>query len=145
MWEHGQEINKVAMSFLRQTLGVHKKTTNIALMSETGKLPTILKVYNQIYKYWDRLKTIENELLKETLNVNTSNHLKGKNTWYKIVDYLLRITSIDPKNDNQKRPKDIFKKSMNILFQMWWTSETKKDRTKLDFYFSIKKNFGYEQ
>ena len=34
---------------------------------------------------------------------------------------------------------------MKILFQMWWTSETKKDRTKLDFYFSIKKNFGYEQ
>ena len=36
MWEHGTEINKVCMNFLRQILGVHKKTSNIALMTETG-------------------------------------------------------------------------------------------------------------
>ena len=34
---------------------------------------------------------------------------------------------------------------MKIMFQIWWKSETNKDRTKLDFYFSIKKNFGYEK
>ena len=51
MWEHGSEINKVCMSFLRQLLGVHKKTSNLALMSETGKFPPIMKVYIQIYKY----------------------------------------------------------------------------------------------
>ena len=79
------------MSFLRQTLGVNKKTTNIALMSETGKYPTIMKVYNQIYKYWLRIKTSDNELLKESLKVNQLNHQEGKNTWFKVIEYLLKL------------------------------------------------------
>ena len=49
MWDHGTEINKVCMNFLRQILGVHKKTSNIALMTETGKYPTIMKVFLHIY------------------------------------------------------------------------------------------------
>ena len=50
IWEHGNEINVVVMNFLRQLLGVNNKTTNIGIMSETGKYPIIMKVYTQIYK-----------------------------------------------------------------------------------------------
>ena len=56
IWEHGNEINVVVMNFLRQLLGVNNKTTNIGIMSETGKYPIIMKVYTQIYKYWLRIK-----------------------------------------------------------------------------------------
>ena len=142
IWNHGNEVNRVTTSFLRQILGVHKKTSNIALMSETGKLPTIMKVYNQIYKYWIRINDTEKELLKEALKINISDYNKGKNTWYKIVDYLRRLTLID--SDEPNTAINMFKKSMKILFQMWWTSESQREETKLDFYFSLKKNFGFE-
>ena len=45
MWDTGAELNKVVISFLRQILGVHKKTINIGTLAETGKYPIIIKVY----------------------------------------------------------------------------------------------------
>ena len=50
MWEVGAEVNMVTLNFLRQLLGVHKKTPNLAIMGETGKYPLSLKVYIQIFK-----------------------------------------------------------------------------------------------
>ena len=70
IWDHGKEINKVTMSFLRQLLGVHKKTSNIGIMSETGKHPIMMKAYTQIFKYWLRLQNTEKTLLKEALKLN---------------------------------------------------------------------------
>ena len=143
MWDHGIEINRVAFNFLRQVLGVHKKTSNVALLSETGKYPPIMKVFNQIYKYWLRIKDSENLLLKEAVTTNMINHENGKLTWYKIVDYLLKLTNVD--TQNHSKTINEFKESMKILFNLWWEDERKKDKTKLDFYFSIKRNFGYEK
>ena len=37
IWEQGRELNKVILRFLRQLLGVHKKTTILAIQAETGK------------------------------------------------------------------------------------------------------------
>ena len=39
MWKHGEELEKVVYGFLRQTLGIHKKTTRIGILSEVGKYP----------------------------------------------------------------------------------------------------------
>ena len=139
MWEHGSEINKVSMNFLRQILGVHKKSSNVALMSETGKHPIILKVYQHIYKYWLRIKDSENPLLKKALETNLADHEKGKNTWYRIINYLETITQAEP----SKKGLHKFKENLRFLFYLWWKDET-KDKTKLDFYFSFKKNFGFE-
>ena len=46
MWDTGVELNKVVMGFLRQILGVHKKTINIGTLAETGKYPIIIKLVN---------------------------------------------------------------------------------------------------
>ena len=52
MWDTGIETNKVILSFLRQILGVQKKTCNIAILSETGKYPMSIKIFNAVIKYW---------------------------------------------------------------------------------------------
>ena len=143
MWDHGVEINRVVSNFLRQILGVHKKTSNVALLSETGKYPPVMKVYNQIFKYWLRIKDSENELLKEAVKTNLKNHNEGKMTWYKIIDYFIMLTNIDTQNTSSATIR--FKESTKILFNLWWEAEKKKERTKLDFYFSLKRNFGFEK
>ena len=66
------------MKFLRQLLGVHSKTSNIGIMSETGKHPTMIKVYTLIYKYWLRINNTENKLLKEALKINIDDYKKVK-------------------------------------------------------------------
>ena len=57
IWDSSSELNMVILSFLRQILGVHKKTTNIGLLAETGKFPVCLKVFSHIIKYWMRIST----------------------------------------------------------------------------------------
>ena len=47
-----------------------QKTTNIALLSETGKLPIIFKIYVSIFKYWLRLKKEPSRLLQAALETN---------------------------------------------------------------------------
>ena len=64
MWDIGKETNKVVLGFLKQLLGVNKKTTNIAIHAETGKHPISLKIFNHIIKYWLRLNTSQKDLLK---------------------------------------------------------------------------------
>ena len=48
MWDTGKELNKVIIGFLRQLLGVNKKTTNIGVLAETGKYPIAIKIFDQI-------------------------------------------------------------------------------------------------
>ena len=55
IWDVGDDVNKVTSSFLRQLLGVHKKTPNLAILGETGKYPISIKIFTQILKYWYRL------------------------------------------------------------------------------------------
>ena len=75
IWETGKEINKVSLSFLRQILGLRKKTTNIAILSETGKYPIAIKVYKAFVKYWLRLYTTKDILLTEARDLNQKLYL----------------------------------------------------------------------
>ena len=52
------------ISVLKQLLGVHKKTTNITLLLETGRHPITLSAHVQAIKYFFRLpKTKKDSLL----------------------------------------------------------------------------------
>ena len=149
MWEQGNEINKVVTSFLRQILGVHKKTTNIAIFAETGKYPIITKIYSYIFKYWLRLVSCENKLLAAAHNTNIENNKKGKQSWIRIIEYLMKATGmveITAPND-QKENKEItqnFYKKIIALFEDQWQKQTTSIGQKLDFYYKHKKTFKYE-
>ena len=150
IWTHGQEINKVVSSFLRQVLGVHKKTSNIAVLSETGKYPIAMKVYTTLVKYWLRLKTTNNTLLKAALIANIKNQKSNKKSWLNIIDYLLRYTNIsnttlNVSNITHSKFIEGFKKQMKVNFSLWWKNQaiTTGD-SKLDFYYQHKQSFVFE-
>ena len=98
IWEIGAEMNKVILGFLRQILGVGKKTTNIAIHGETGKYPISIKIFTHIIKYWVRLKGEDvSDLLKATYKLNNKDQMAGKQNWLKIVEYLKKKSPILPK------------------------------------------------
>ena len=70
MWNHAQEINKTNISVIRQLLGVHKKSSNMAVLGETGKHPICMKIYINLMKYYLRLVNSNNVLLQEALETN---------------------------------------------------------------------------
>ena len=68
---------------------------------------------------------------------------KGHSNWYKIIDFFQKLTA--PTKTDDKKATYLFKQSMEIMFNLWWKDETEREGSKLDFYFSIKKSFGFEK
>ena len=150
IWETGHELNKVVLGTLRGIMGVHKKTTNMGLMSETGKFPICLKIFTQIIKYWMRLRTTDKSMLLEAHNINFENNLDKKKSWMKIVQFLLEYTGMSntdfPNNSKEVDEKTkIFKSKLISKFKLWWkTQAVVTGSNKLDFYYKYKKNFSFE-
>ena len=149
MWDLGAETNKVVLGFLKQLLGVNKKTANIAIHAETGKYPICLKMFNHIIKYWLRLNTTKKTLLKMAKDLNTKSLIKEKTSWEKIVVYLLKVTNItekpttDEKNNN--KIASTFKKEIKRRYETWWKDQAKiTGENKLDYYYKYKRTFAYE-
>ena len=150
MWDLGSEVNKVVLSFVRQLLGVHKKTTNLATLSETGKYPLSVKIFVRIIKYWFRIYTSQNILLQACLKTNMTLEQLNSPNWYKIVKYLQKATntSFVPNQNNKENDKIItqFKNKLQNYYKDWWLKTMKSEENKkLDFFFRHKKTFSFEQ
>ena len=150
MWEIGGEVNKVTLSFLRQMLGVHKKTPNLAILGETGKFPISINIFIHIIKYWFRLSFSENKLLEASKEANlTQDHL-GRQNWYKIVKFLLKATSLNdiPVANENEAGKIItkFKEKIKMMYRQWWLEKMMSvENRKLEFFFKYKKTFLFEK
>ena len=58
------EVEKVHLNFCKNILGVGKKTSNNMVYFELERLPLTVKMKLRIFKYWIKLKTTENCILK---------------------------------------------------------------------------------
>jgi hypothetical protein len=50
------EIERFHLKFCKRILGVHSKTTNIAIYAELGRIPLIAQISLHIVKYWLHIK-----------------------------------------------------------------------------------------
>ncbi len=143
-----KELNKVVLGFLRQILGVHKKTTNLATMAETGKLPISYKIFISTFKYWIRAFTCESDLVREAITCNNLNFQKGGQSWTRIIHFLLKLTgmqNIHPTSNiksNEKLVKSFKIKLRTSLLSIIQTGMT--NSPKLDFYNKFKKSLKFE-
>ena len=121
LWDIGEEVNKVILSFIRQILGVHKKSSTLMVLAETGKYPISLKIMTQILKYWIRLETSDDTLLIATKRSIEEQNKKGNQNWKKIVDYILRFLKIDqkPSTNAAVNGKLISTTKISIKNSMW--------------------------
>ena len=151
LWDVGGDVNKVTVSFLRQLLGVHKKTSNLAILGETGKYPLSVKIFQQIVKYCFRLTYSENTLLKACKYANLAQNQSGLQNWYRMAQYLLKMTEVedihtvtDEKSAN--RAIHIFIQKIKKRYDEWWNLKMSSvENRKLDFLFQYKKTFKFEQ
>jgi hypothetical protein len=119
MWDIGKELNKVVLGFLRQLLGVHKKTTNIAILSETGKFPVVMKIYKYQMRYWNRITSSEKILLKAAKDANEATQKRGKNNWKTTIEYLQKMTGSTDTNNTH------FEQQLEKLYIDWWLNQAK--------------------
>ena len=150
MWKIGEEVNKVTLSFLRQLLGVHKKTSNLGILSETGKYPLSVKIFTRIIKYWYRLETSENELLKASKETNLFQDRQGLQNWHRIARYLIEITNMkcNPSKNELENKTDFktFEQRIKDTYDNYWMTEMASiENRKLQFLWKYKKTFKFEK
>ena len=143
-----RELNRVVLGFLRQILGVHKKTTSLATMAETGKLPISFKIFMSTFKYWIRAFTCGSDLVCEAIRCNNLNSQDGGQSWMRIIHYLLKLTGMQnmrPTNNiktNGGLIKSFKRRLKAVLLGEVQTGMI--NSPKLDFYNKFKKSLQFE-
>ena len=150
MWDD-RETDKVVKGFLRQILGINKKSTIRGIRAETGKFPLNLNIYVQMVKYWTRLITTESKLMQGAHMDNLKRFKEGKQCWIQPVVYLLKtcginqidVTEIISKGNSFT--KHIKEKLTEQYKEKWKKEMEEKKEGKLKFYQELKKNFKCEE
>ena len=153
MWNIKLEINKVAHNFIKQILGVGKKTSNNGVLAECGKYPLCMKIYIQIIRYWTRLRTSESKYMQELYKLEQQKRKMGKNSWLKIVDFLIKYTNYTT-DYLEMNDKESFIDFSHVHFEnrikekyktTWYENiSTSFSESKMEFLCEYKRNFKFE-
>ena len=86
--------DKSQMSFLKYILGVNRYSSNLAVYSETGRLPMHLSVIISIVKYLHRLENAGDGLLKDSYISSKYMFHEGLQSWYTAATYILQLLGL---------------------------------------------------
>lgn len=138
------------IKYLKYILGVNKYSSNIAVMSETGRFPMYFSILISITKYLYRLENCGHGLLREAYKVTKSLHNSKVQTWYSSAVFLLKSLGIDIERCNiytENQLVGMVKTRLIRQFKLYWNDERNKSVSsgKLTTYFNIKKKFNLER
>ena len=134
------------LSFLKYMyiLGVNKYSSNLAVMSETGRLPMYFSVIISIVKYLYRLENISEGLLKDSYMSSKHLHHEGLQSWFTSAMYILQLLGLKISfctNLTLSHLVNTVKRKLIKMYTCYWNQERDKHMNsgKLDTYFSLKK------
>ena len=141
--------DKSQIRYLKYVLGVNKHTSNLAVLSETGRFPMYFSIILSIVKYLHRLENTSNISLKKAYSLSKTSHNKGIQTWYTSAIYILELLKVNItscRNLSENQLVCMIKKYLVKGFKTFWYKEweQKSSDGKLDTYFSVKKEFNTE-
>jgi len=83
------EFEKLNIKFCKYILGVNRRSTNIAILSELGKYPLHISLLVSIFSFWHRLQNKEdNSLLSNALKESIYLNNSGVNSWISSITFL---------------------------------------------------------
>ena len=63
IWYKGsgiKDIEHVQLWFLKSSLGIKTQSSNQIVFGDTGRFPLLFRQQDNVLKYWDRLRTMDN-------------------------------------------------------------------------------------
>ena len=134
-------VNLLHRKFLKYILGVNKSAPNLAIYGDTGETPLLAKGFRLMINFWYRLHTLSGEtLVKKALTENIS----LRSPWLKTIETLLNIFHI-PYSESPSKFKSDTISFINQKYNSLWKKDMEQgDSPRLDFYKTIKKDFGFE-
>ena len=141
-------VEKSHMKYMKYILGVNKKASNIAIMSELGRYPNYFSVLLSMLKYCHRLENLTDGFLYDAYICNQDLHSKHINTWFSSIEYLLKEIHIPNLNFKLGKLCSLALEKLCQSFEKYWNKYReeilKTQKGKLVTYFSLKQNFGRE-
>ena len=126
----GSLCEKIHLKFCKLILGVHKRTTNIAVLSELGRFPLYFNIIKGMLSYWYSLDNLGKEfpLLKEAYNETKLLYLSKKPSWYGSINIIVNILKTTNTDNNLllRKPFEKFKNNVNIFLKSIFITEWKK-------------------
>lgn len=144
--------DKLHIHFCKYILGANKTSTNFAILSELGRIPFALDCFTSVFKYWYRLDSSTNFLLKSAYIENKFLHSQGCDTWYSGLQRLFKIFDNNTGIHNMLKYKhNTFKRKIKVYTKAfyknkWYVKRNKllDENGKLRTYLKLKCNFGFE-
>ena len=86
------DIEKLHAKFCKRILGVHSKSTNLAVIAELGRYPMIIQISTQVIKYWLRINSsiYESQFVSKAARVC----VQSRGLIAKFNDFLLEMCNL---------------------------------------------------
>ena len=153
MFKLTNEIEKFHLKFCKRILGVHSKSTNVAVYAELGRLPLIVPISVQIVKYWLNImdltfnETLVGEAAQVCMRMNFQPAL--------YVNYVLKMckTNVDDLAKSATNPRNApanfchyLKELLHNEFVTHFKNQIQqhKENGKLRLFRKVKVNFNFE-
>ena len=146
-------IEKLHLKFCKFVMGVHTKTTNLAVYGDCGRYPLYIDQITQCVKFYHHLENTENELLQRFYKALTSHEPSPRDN--ELLGFLRSVQSLGKTiipTSPIKKYLNLFRRSLQGKFSHFWSLLINNDLSKrtgpggnkLRSYRLFKRNIGFE-
>ena len=82
---NSDDIERIHLKFCKRILNVRSNTCTAGVYGELGRYPLFITRYIRIIKYWFKLLTTDNIILRTVYNQALNDCNQGQNNWVKKV------------------------------------------------------------
>jgi hypothetical protein len=143
-----QTSENLHFRFLKRLLWLPKRTSNWAVLSETGRYPITLRISEFMIKYLLHIKNTASPILKSAFETSVQLAGEGYNSWFKSISKLLKCINLEQllsmSDDEIRGEIATLKTSLKDIYDNVWREEREEhfDNSKLDFLVSLKDTFA---
>lgn len=146
------EYEKLNLKFCKYLLGVNKRSTNIAVLSELGRMPLFVSHITAMFTFLHGLENSDsNSLVHHALKESISLHTNKVNCWFSTVSCLREKLGLDldvcKKMKLYKFKIELNKSTKKKLYDIYWhkIKDISINTGKLCTYFTYKDTFKFEK
>ena len=142
-----KEIERIHLKYCKYILGVKIRTSNMGIYGELGRYPLYINRFVRVVKYWLKLSSTQNIILKIVYNNLLYQCENGKHNWlFKIKSLLSSHEFLYIRNDPHCLDHNavllLFKQRLIDDFMQNWRADLNNNRV-LVLYKEVKPEFGY--
>ena len=144
------KMESLQLKFFKRILGVHSKSTNLAVYGELGRVPLIVQISTLVTKYWIRIEASNytNTLVGEAASFNIRANTQAVN----FTNYILKLCDLDSLNgislplESLHNVGTYLKNRLSTYFTNFWKDQIEQSRHsgKLRTLVQVKNNFAFE-